>query len=626
MSLDVKSLNQKLSEQSYVAGFVPTSADAEVFATLKTEPDTSLVHAHRWYRHIAAFTPKQRAAFPKSSQQVSVAATSEGESSSSAAVAASKSKKELRAEQSQKNAATQKKPAPKKEEKAIVEKKNNRGGLEYTREEDFGKWYEDLVKKSGLIEYYDISGCYILRPWAYSIWETIQQHLDKQFKSIGVENSYFPLFVSQKNLFAEAEHIDDFAPEVAWVTKSGQSVLEQPIAVRATSETIMYPIFSDWIHSHRDLPLRINQWCSVVRWEFKKPTPFLRSREFLWQEGHTCHANQDSADKEVLQILDFYRSVYEDLLAVPVVKGRKSDKEKFAGADYTTTVEGFIPGVGRGIQGATSHCLGKNFARIFNIHFEDDKGQKQEVIQNSWGLTTRTIGVAVMVHSDDKGLVLPPRIAPIQVVFVPIHKKGIDDSTVDAPAHELAKDLVARGIRVKVDDRAEYNPGWKYNHWELKGVPLRLEVGPQDVEQKQVVVVRRDTGAKQPVSYADGGDKFAERISVLLETVQKELFEAAKAKRDASIQQVFSWEEFVPTLNKRMLCLTPWCGTKASEELVKEKSSAESKQLCEEDGSSHSGAAKTLCIPFEQPPLPKDAKCFITGEPAKCWALWGRSY
>jgi len=271
-----------------------------------------------------------------------------------------------------------------------------------------------------LIEYYDISGCYILRPWAYSMWEQIKDFFDAEIKKQGVENCYFPLFVSAARLEAEKDHIEDFAPEVAWVTRSGQSELDVPIAVRPTSETVMYPVFANWIRSHRDLPMKINQWCNVVRWEFKHPTPFIRSREFLWQEGHTAFAGKAEADAEVRRILELYRRVYEELLAVPVVPGVKSEKEKFAGGLYTTTVEAFVPQTGRGIQGATSHCLGQNFAKMFQIEFENKTGGRSMPWQNSWGCTTRTIGVAIMVHGDDKGLVLPPRVAPQQVVVVTI--------------------------------------------------------------------------------------------------------------------------------------------------------------------------------------------------------------
>jgi len=362
-------------------------------------------------------------------------------------------------------------------------------GLTYTKEGNFPKWYEQIIIKSEMIEFYDISGCYILRPWSFSIWDAIRDFLDAKIKAIGVQNCYFPMFVSEARLNAEKDHVEGFAPEVAWVTKSGDGELNEPIAIRPTSETIMYPAFKNWIHSHRDLPLKLNQWNNVVRWEFKHPTPFLRTREFLWQEGHTAHASCAEADAEVMTILGFYAAVYEELLAVPVIQGKKTEKEKFAGGYYTTTVEAFIPTTGRAIQGATSHNLGQNFGKMFNIQYESSTGNKEIPWQNSWGLTTRTIGVMVMVHSDDKGLVLPPRIAPLQVVIVPISYKETDSDKQAKIASGIVESLTQAGIRVHVDDRANYNPGWKYNYWELKGVPLRLELGPKDVEKRQIRVV-----------------------------------------------------------------------------------------------------------------------------------------
>jgi prolyl-tRNA synthetase family I len=373
-----------------------------------------------------------------------------------------------------------------------------------------------LVQKAELIEFYDISvccflwlflfqcsyglqGCYILRPASYRIWEAIQSYFDKEIKKLGVENAYFPIFVSASRLNQEKDHVAGFAPEVAWVTMSGDSPLEEPIAVRPTSETVMYPSFAKWIRSHRDLPLKINQWNNVVRWEFKHPTPFLRSREFLWQEGHTAFATKEEADGEVVQILELYRSVYEDLLAVPVIKGRKSEKEKFAGGLYTTTVEAFIPYSGRAIQAATSHCLGQNFANIFDISFEDENRLRKKVYQNSWGLTTRSIGVMIMVHSDDKGLVLPPKVAPLQVVVVPIRIRVNQEeinSMLEQECGEYVSELEKRDIRVKLDSRKDKTPGWKFHHWELRGVCLRLEVGVKEFQSGEVVMVRRDTGER----------------------------------------------------------------------------------------------------------------------------------
>mmetsp|Transcript_5514 Transcript_5514/g.17253 ORF Transcript_5514/g.17253 Transcript_5514/m.17253 type:complete len:528 (-) Transcript_5514:30-1613(-) len=499
-------------------------------------------------------------------------------------------------------------------------------GIEYTKAGNFPKWYEQVILKSEMIEFFDISGCYILRPWSYSIWDAIRDFLDSKIKSIGVQNCYFPMFVSEAKLQAEKDHIEDFAPEVAWVTKSGQSDLNEPIAIRPTSETIMYPAFKGWIHSHRDMPLKLNQWCNVVRWEFKHPTPFLRTREFLWQEGHTAYSNKADADVEVLQILDFYASVYEELLAVPVIKGKKTEKEKFAGGDYTTTVEAFIPATGRAIQGATSHSLGQNFGKMFKIEFEGADGKKAIPWQNSWGLTTRSIGVMVMVHGDDKGLVLPPRVAPLQVVIVPIVMKDVDNSALANLCADIATQLESAGVRVKVDDRENYNPGWKYSHWELKGVPLRIEMGPKDMAKRQVRIVRRDTGDKEDVPLSI----LTQKVALLLVTMQHELLSKARATRDAHIAQALTWEDFMVKIADGKMCLTPYCNEKEFEELVKTKSKEEAIAAQggeeEDERSATQLAVKTLCIPYDAPPLPEGTKCFISGKPAICWTLWGRSY
>lgn len=510
--------------------------------------------------------------------------------------------------------------------------------------DDFADWYSQVIIRSELIDYYDISGCYILRPWAYSIWEHIQGFFDGEIKALGVQNAYFPLFVPKKALEAEEDHLEGFAPEVAWVTRSGQSELAEPIAIRPTSETIMYPAFARWISSHRDLPMRLNQWTNVVRWEFKNPTPFLRTREFLWQEGHSAFASRPEADSEVLDILDLYARVYEELLAVPVVKGRKSEKEKFAGGLYTTTVEGFIPATGRAIQGATSHCLGQNFANMFDINFLDESGTKCKVWQNSWGLTTRTIGVMIMVHGDDVGLVLPPRVAPTQVIIVPILASKDTQETVQgvmdaAAAVEAA--LAAAGVRVAQDKRTVYTPAWKYAHWEQKGVPIRLEVGPKDVAKGSVMSVRRDTGAKAPLAN-DGS--LVEVVGALLNSIQGDMLTAARAERDGRIEVVTTWEEFVPALDRGNMVLAPWCETIESEEWVKEQTKATGKAektpgaqpegdaagaaaAEEEPGKGLTGAAKTLCVPMEQPAMPEGTACFTgNGLPARVWALWGRSY
>lgn len=517
-------------------------------------------------------------------------------------------------------------------QKSAGTKGGNRDGMEISKSEDFGQWFSQLVVKAEMIDFYDISGCYILRPWSYAMWDMIHAYFDTEIKKLGVQNAYFPLFVSKKRLEAEEDHIEGFAAEVAWVTKSGQSDLEEPIAVRPTSETIMYPAYAKWIRSHRDLPLKLNQWSNVVRWEFKYPTPFIRSREFLWQEGHTAFASKEEADVEVLQILDLYRKVYEDLLAVPVVKGRKSEKEKFAGGLYTTTIEGFIPGNGRAIQAATSHSLGQNFSKMFKIQFDaGDEGMKY-VWQNSWGITTRTLGVMAMVHGDDKGLVLPPRIAPIQVVIVPIIRKGHEEA-VKKSADDLEAELKTLDIRVKADVRSDKNPGWKFNYWELKGVPLRLELGMRDIENGKVMATRRVDGQKLSLDR----EGIAEKVKSELDAIHSSTLEKAKKARDEKIIRVGKWEEFVPALDKRSMVIAPWCETTPCEESVKERSAAESTRKLNEDGEvderALSGAAKSLCIPFEEeiqrfgiPTLRSGTKCFACTLLAKSYTLWGRSY
>lgn len=487
-------------------------------------------------------------------------------------------------------------------------------GLHAKKNEDFGEWYSQVVVESEMISYYEISGCYILRPWAYSIWDEIKDWFDGQIKALGVQNAYFPLFITEDALMTEKDHVEGFAPEVAWVTKNGNAELDKPIAIRPTSETVMYPHYAQWIRSHRDLPLRLNQWTNVVRWEFKHPTPFIRSREFLWQEGHTAFATKEEAGEEVLQILDLYRRVYEELLAVPVCKGIKSSKEKFAGADYTTTVEAFIPATGKGVQGATSHCLGQNFSKMFNIEYEAENAGKAHPWQNSWGMTTRTIGVMIMVHGDDKGLVLPPRVAQIQTVIIPIVNKKLSPDEIklmQQKVEETAAALKKIGVRATTDTRDNYTPGWKYNHWELKGVPLRIELGPRDMENETFMLARRDTGEKLSVSWNEA----VTVVPALLDQIQKEMLERARKEFDESIEKATTWDEFTAALERDHMCLTPWADEEAIEEEVKKKSAT-----------ADAMGAKTLCKPLDQPDLPEGTKCFFSGKPAKNWVLWGRSY
>mmetsp|Transcript_24740 Transcript_24740/g.36475 ORF Transcript_24740/g.36475 Transcript_24740/m.36475 type:complete len:708 (+) Transcript_24740:67-2190(+) len=503
-------------------------------------------------------------------------------------------------------------------------KKETLLGLSVTKEEDFSAWYTQTITLSEMIDYSDVSGCYVLRPWSYFIWETIQRYMDDRIREWGVKNCYFPMFVSERALNTERDHVEGFAPEVAWVTKSGSNDLSEPIAVRPTSETIMYPFFAKWIRSHRDLPLELNQWCNVVRWEFKDATPFLRSREFLWQEGHTAHATYEEAQARVLTALELYREVYENLLAVPVIKGNKTEMEKFAGGMHTTTVEAYINGSGRAIQGGTSHNLGQNFGKMFKIAFETETGGERAIPwQTSWGLTTRTIGVAVMVHGDDKGLVLPPRVAPIQVIILPIAKKDVQYAELLAYARDIESMIKAAGVRVEIDSRQNYTPGWKFNHWEQKGVPIRLEVGQRDMQNRQCRLVRRDNGSKEDV----GIDGMGERITVMLDDIHHYLFNKSKRERDEKIVTVTEWKDFVPALNRHCLVMTPFCDQTEWEEKVKKMSREEALAgESEAENTATSAAGKTLCKPFDQPPLPEGTKCFVSGLPATTWVLWGRSY
>ncbi|CAL8361118.1 unnamed protein product [Gadus morhua 'NCC'] len=504
-------------------------------------------------------------------------------------------------------------------------KKQTRLGLEAKKEENLSDWYSQVITKSEMIEYYDVSGCYVLRPWSYAIWESIKEFFDAGIKKLGVENCYFPMFVSQAALEKEKSHIEDFAPEVAWVTRSGNTELAEPIAVRPTSETAMYPAYAKWVQSHRDLPIKLNQWCNVVRWEFKHPQPFLRTREFLWQEGHTAFATREEAVVEVMEILELYARVYEELLAIPVVRGRKTEKEKFAGGDYTTTVEAFISASGRAIQGATSHHLGQNFSKMFEIVFEDPKkpGEKQFAFQNSWGITTRTIGVLTMVHGDNMGLVLPPRVACLQVIIIPC---GITASLPEAEKDLLLAKctqynscLLKADIRVKADVRDNYSPGWKFNHWELKGVPIRLEVGPKDVKQHQCVVVRRDTGEKHTVPEAD----VVKTLTTMLEDIQNNLFTRASADLKKHMVTAETMEQLQKELEQGRIVQIPFCGAIKCEDWIK-KTTTKDQDL---EAGAPSMGAKGLCIPFNPlKTLQPGQMCLCGQEPAKYYTLFGRSY
>ncbi|KAF2816174.1 prolyl-tRNA synthetase [Mytilinidion resinicola] len=538
-----------------------------------------------------------------------------------------------------------KEPKPPKEKKPQQQKKKTEGaaliGIDVSKEVDLGEWYQQVITKGGMISYYDVAGCYILEPGSYAIWESIKDFFDKKIKTLKVKNCYFPIFISAENLEQEKEHIEGFAAEVAWVTKGGKSILEKPVAVRPTSETAMYPYFADKIQSYRDLPLKLNQWNNVVRWEFKHPMPFIRSREFLWQEGHTAHLTKEEAGTEVLQILDWYADVYQELLAVPVVKGTKTENEKFPGADYTTTIEGFIPATGRGIQAATSHCLGQHFSKMFKITVEDPsakeagKSEKIYVWQNSWGLTTRSIGVMILVHSDNRGLVIPPRVAEVQVVIVPVgvtakmtpENKDKLYKEVDAIA-EVLKDA---NVRVETDFREGYSPGWKFNDWELKGIPLRIEFGPKDSERHVVTTSRRDIDDKDQARGEVAISDLKDAIPALLETIQTDMFKKADSEYRAHRVEIKEWDNFVPALNGKNVVLSPHChGDKCEDEIKDMSARKEVGDNTTVDSKAPAMGAKTLCIPFEQPAgiIEGETKCVNPNCKglAKSWVLFGRSY
>ena len=532
---------------------------------------------------------------------------------------------EKKQEKQEKKEKKEKKEDKKKEKKDKKEKKEENPdedisslGIQSKKEESFSDWYSECITKSEMIDYYDISGCYILRPWSYEIWEKIQDYLSALIKSIGVKNYNFPLFVSQKALFKEKEHVEGFSPEVAWVTKSGKGEIDPPIAIRPTSETIMYPAFAKWIRSHRDLPLLANQWTNIVRWEFKNPTPFIRTREFLWQEGHTVHATYEEAEKMVYKILEFYRMVYEDLCACPVIPGIKTENEKFPGGLFTTSIEGLLPN-GKGVQCATSHHLGQNFSKMFEIVFLDKEKKKQLAWQTSWGLTTRTIGVLIMMHGDNKGLVLPPKVAPTQVVIVPIKTSKDNAEEILGKGNEIYEQLKQANIRVIFDDSEMHTPGWKYAQWELKGVPIRIEYGKKDLSKDQVTFFCRDNLEKFTVKL----DKIVDKIKEMLDVIQKRMFEKQNERVKNSTTHANDFNTFLEGLNKGNIVYTPWCKDSDCEDKVKEKVKEIAEKSQEQDTV---GTCKTLNMPLKQDKIEEGTKCFFCGKNAQIYAIWGRSY
>ncbi len=475
------------------------------------------------------------------------------------------------------------------------------------RSEDYSRWYTDVVQMADLADYAPVRGCMIIKPYGYELWENIKSALDRRFKATGHRNAYFPLFIPMSYIEREAQHVEGFKPELAVVTHGGGSQLEEPLVVRPTSETLFGEAYAKWIQSYRDLPMLINQWANVVRWEMR-PRLFLRTTEFLWQEGHTAHATREEAVEETLKILDIYAEVSEKVCAVPVIKGRKSPQEKFAGADDTYTIESMM-GNTWALQGATSHFLGQNFAKAFNIQFLDEDNQLKHVWTTSWGMTTRTVGAIVMAHGDDKGLRLPPAIAPIQVVIVPIWRSDEEHAATFALADEVKGQLEGAEIRVHLDERDGLSPGFKFNDWEMRGVPVRLEIGPRDVAARSVLASRRDVtekGKKQPIAV----DEVTTRIRDLLDDVQTAMLETAKVFRDQHLHEASTYDELKEQVADGWSliwhCATPECENKIKEE---------TKATCR-------------CFPLDLNPEwnPKGKTCAVCGKSAFGKAYFARAY
>jgi len=434
--------------------------------------------------------------------------------------------------------------------------------------QDFGRWYIDVVRRAELADYSPVKGCMVIRPYGYAIWELMQQALDKRFKATGHVNAYFPLFIPESLLMKETEHVQGFAPQVAWVTQGGTEVLEERLVVRPTSETIIGTMYAKWVQSWRDLPILINQWANVVRWE-KVTRLFLRTTEFLWQEGHTAHETAEEAEAETQKMLAVYKDFAHTELAMPVIDGQKTDSEKFAGAERTYSIEALMRD-GRALQAGTSHNLGQNFAKVFDIKFQARDKSVQYVYGTSWGVSTRMIGAVIMTHGDDGGLILPPRVAPYQVVIIPI-PRGNWRETVLPRAQAIRDELVARGVRVMLDDRDTQTPGWKYNEWELRGVPLRLEIGPKDIEKSQVMLARRDTREKSPAAM----DGLASHVVGMLDSIQEALFARAVAFREEHTTHTDSYDEFKQILEGRPgFVVSPWCGSAMCEAQIKAQTQA----------------------------------------------------
>jgi prolyl-tRNA synthetase len=486
-----------------------------------------------------------------------------------------------------------------------------------TREQDYSQWYNDLVLKGSLADYSAVRGCMVIKPYGYALWENMQAALDKMFKDTGHENAYFPLFVPKSLFEAEEKNAEGFAKECAIVTHyrlktdpnnkgklmvDPEAKLEEELIVRPTSEAIIWNTYKTWIQSYRDLPILVNQWANVVRWEMRTRL-FLRTAEFLWQEGHTAHATKDEAIAETVKMLDVYADFAENWMAMPVIKGVKTESERFAGAEDTYCIEALMQD-GKALQAGTSHFLGQNFAKAFDVKFSDKNNKQEYVWATSWGVSTRLIGGLVMTHSDDEGLVLPPRIAPIQVVIVPIFKGDEQKAMIDEKMAVVVASFKAAGIRVKYDNTDNNRPGWKFAEYELKGVPIRIAVGPRDLENNQVELARRDTKEKTAISL----DGLTETVAALLLEIQSNLLQRATQYRDDHITSVDTWDEFINVLdNKTGFVLAHWDGTAATEEKIKDQTKA-----------------TIRCIPLDNPL--EDGKCILTGNPSKQRVLFARAY
>lgn len=481
-----------------------------------------------------------------------------------------------------------------------MEKKEQQFVKEITNmEDDFAQWYTDIITKADLVDYSPVKGFMVIKPYGYALWESIQNFADRRFKETGHKNCYFPLLIPENLLMKEAEHVEGFAPEVAWVTHAGREKLQERLVIRPTSETIICEMYKKWLNSYRDLPYLYNQWCSVVRWE-KTTRPFLRTSEFLWQEGHTLHETFEEAEKETLQMLDIYEEVAQDLMAIPIVKGKKSVRERFAGAEDTYTIEALMHD-GKALQCGTSHFLAQHFTKAFNIEFQNRNGGKSHPYHTSWGISTRLIGGLIMVHSDNRGLVLPPKMAPTQVRIIPIqqHKEGVMDKV-----YEI-KELLQKGFRVDVDAAQGKTPGFRFNEAEMLGIPVRLEIGPRDIENGKVVLVRRDTLEKEEVSF----DKLYDRVDELMVQIQQDMFDRAKARRIERTSTAYNMDEFKKALvEKPGFIRAMHCEDEECEAEIKAET-----------------AATIRCFPFEDTEVIAD-KCVCCGKPAKKLAYFAKAY